>query len=456
MVLLDKHRRVRYRGALDDQYGVSGRKPAPTKQHLRDALEAVLASRAVAVEQTDAPGCPITFEARVAKPTEVSWSAGAGAILHARCAGCHRPGEAAPFPLLSYADAAGRLAVIREVIEQGRMPPFTAEGPHGMFQNERRLSAQERERVLSWLDGGAPEGDPAAAPVPPVPLTQEGWEIGVPDAVLAFDKAQPVPAEGVVPYRFIEVPTDFPEDRWVTASEVKPGAPGVVHHVLVQVVPAGAKARRGAFEPHLGFFAAMVPGGRSLIYPEGMAKKLPKGARLYFQMHYTPNGVATEDRTQIGLRFAKTLPEHEVQTVGVFPFLLEIPPGASDHVVTAMVPIPWDVKVLAYMPHMHLRGKAFRYEVIDLRRKDEAPELLLNVPHFDFNWQTPFRLAEPRPVKGGLGRMLRVLGTFDNSYGNPYNPDPTATVRWGDQTWDEMLIGYLDFIRVDAKAPKPQ
>lgn len=456
VVLLDKHRRVRYRGALDDQYGVTGRKPAPTREHLREALEAVLAARAVAVESTDAPGCPITFEAPAKAPTDVTWSAGAGAIVHARCAGCHRPGEATPFPLLAYGDAAGRLAVIREVIEQGRMPPFTAEGPHGMFSNERRLSTDERARLLSWLDGGAPEGDPAAAPTPPVPLTAEGWEIGAPDAVLSFPSAQPVPAEGVVPYRFIEVPTDFPEDRWVVASEVRPGAPAVVHHALVQVVPAGARARRGAFEPHLGFFAAMVPGGRALVYPPGMAKRLPKGARLYFQMHYTPNGVATEDRTQIGLRFAKTLPEHEVQTVGVFPFRLEIPPGASDHVETAMVPVPWDVKVLSYMPHMHLRGKAVRYEVLDLRRPEQAPEVLLSVPRYDFNWQTPFRLAEPRFVAGGMGRMLRVVGTFDNSSANPYNPDPEATVRWGDQTWDEMLIGYLDYIRVDAKAPKPQ
>lgn len=452
VVLLDKNRRVRYRGALDDQYGVTGRKPAPLRHYLKDALEAVLAARAVAVPVTDAPGCPITFEVKATRPPEVTWSGGAAAVLHRRCAACHREGEAGPFPLLTFADAAGRTAVLREVIEQGRMPPWTADGPEGMFLNDRRLTAEERATVLAWLDGGAPEGDPAATPPPPPPATVDGWEIGTPDAVLAFAKPEPVPAEGVVPYRFVEVPTDFPEDRWVTASEIKPGAPQVVHHILVQVVPAGRKARRGAFEPHLGFFAAMVPGGRSVVYPEGMAKKLPKGSRLYFQLHYTPNGVATEDLTRIGLRFGKEPPRHEVQTVGVFPIHLVIPPGAPDHEVSAALPIPWDARILAYMPHMHLRGKSVRYETYDLRDKEQPPEVLLRVPRYDFNWQTPFRLAEPRFVKGGWGRMLRVVATFDNSAGNPYNPDPGATVTWGDQTWDEMLIGYLDYVRADGAA----
>lgn len=456
VVVLDKHHRVRYVGALDDQYGVAGRKPEPTRHWAREALAHVLASEAVAVPRTDAPGCPITFAAPPAKPSsEVTWSGRAGAIVHQRCAGCHRPDEAAPFPLLSYADAAGRTAVMRAVVEEGRMPPWTAAGPRGEFANDRRLDPAEKQALLDWIDGGAAEGDPAAAPLPPAPLTTDGWEIGAPDAILAFPKPQHVPAEGVVPYRYVEVPTDFPEDRWVTASEVRPGAPQVVHHILVQVVPKGAKARRGSFEPLQGFFAAMVPGGRSLRYPAGMGKKLPQGCRLYFQVHYTPNGVAVDDVTRIGLTFAKERPKEEVETIGVFPVNLRIPPGASRHPVSAMFPIPWDAKILSYMPHMHVRGVAFRYETLDLRDKSQPPDVLLDVPHYDFNWQTPYVLTQPRPVKGGWGRMLRVIGTFDNSYGNPYNPDPTATVTWGDQTWDEMLIGYLDFVRLPKPAGPP-
>jgi peroxiredoxin len=448
VVLLDRHRRVRYRGALDDQYGVTGRKAAATREHLVLALEEVLAAKPVSVEETPAPGCPITFAAPAASTTRFTWSGEIARIVHQRCAGCHREGEAGPFALLTHEDVAGRRAVLREVIEQERMPPWTAEGPIGMYQDDRRLTPEEKRTLLEWLDGGAPEGDPDQAPPPPAPRTVDGWEIGVPDLVLELPKAVPVPAEGVVPYRFVEVPTNLAEDRWVVASEVRPGAPQVVHHVLVQVVPEGARARRGAFEPHLGFFAAMVPGGRSVVYPPGMAKRLPKGSRLYFQMHYTPNGVATEDLTRIGLRFAPAPPEHEVRTVGVFPFGLDIPPGASAHEASAMVPVLFDAKVLAFMPHMHLRGKSVRYEVVDLVDKTKAPELLFEVKRYDFNWQTPYRLKEPRLVRGALGVMLKVTGVFDNSYANPYNPDPEAHVRWGDQTWDEMLIGYLDYIQV--------
>ncbi|MFM8980747.1 MAG: redoxin domain-containing protein [Planctomycetia bacterium] len=456
VVLLDRNRRIRYRGALDDQYGVTGRKPAPTRAHLALALEEVLAHQPVSLADTTAPGCPISFAAPAAQPTARTWAGEAAAIVHRRCAGCHRPGEAGPFPLLAYEDVAGRTAVLREVIEQGRMPPWTAEGPQGMFADDRRLSPQERTVLLEWLGGGAPEGDPAAAPSAPEPVTQDGWEIGTPDLVLEFSQAQEVPAEGVVPYRFVEVPTHLDEDRWVVASEVRPGAPQVVHHVLVQVVPEAARARRSAFEPHLGFFAAMVPGGRATRYPEGMAKKLPKGSRLYFQMHYTPNGIAQQDRTRIGLRFAKEPPREEVRTIGVFPFGLDIPPGAPAHQASALVPVPFDAKVLAYMPHMHLRGKAVRYEVIDLRAPQAAPELLFEIKRYDFNWQTPYRLAEPRLVRGGAGIMLKVTGTFDNSYGNPYNPDPEQRVRWGDQTWDEMLIGYLDYVQAGPGTARQQ
>lgn len=447
VVLLDRNRRIRYRGALDDQYGVTGRRPAPTREHLRLALEEVLGSQAVSLAETTAPGCPISFAAPAVQASARTWSGEAAAIVHRRCAGCHRPGEAGPFSLLAYEDVAGRTAVLREVIEQGRMPPWTAEGPPGMFQDDRRLTAGEREALLEWLGGGAPEGDPAKAPAPPQPVTVDGWEIGQPDLVLEFDTPQEVPAEGVVPYRFVEVTTNLAEDRWVVASEVRPGAPQVVHHVLVQVVPEKARARQGVFEPHLGFFAAMVPGGRATRYPEGMAKKLPKGSRLFFQMHYTPNGIAQQDRTRIGLRFAKEPPREEVRTIGVFPFGLNIPPGEPAHQATAMVPVPFDAKVLAFMPHMHLRGKAVRYEVVDLRAPQATPELLFEIKRYDFNWQTPYRLAQPRLVRGGPGMMLKVTGTFDNSYGNPYNPDPEQRVRWGDQTWDEMLIGYLDYVQ---------
>jgi peroxiredoxin len=443
VVVLDANRRVRYRGAFDDQYGVSGRKPAAGKEWVREAIEAVLEARAVGTPSTEAPGCPITFARPAAARAKVTWSGQAAAIVHRRCATCHREGEGGPFELLRYADVESRTAVMKEVVTEGRMPPWTADAPPGTFSNDRRLTAEEKTTLLAWIDEGAPEGDPRKAPEPPPLARVDGWEIGKPDAILGFAKPEAVPAEGVVSYRFVEVKTDFPEDRWVEASEVRPGDPDVVHHVLVAVAPEGQKRVRGLFDPLQGFFAAMVPGGRAQVYPPGMAKRLPKGSRLVFQMHYTPNGVETTDLTRIGLRFAKGEPEHEVLTAGAYNPRLRIPPGAADYVATAALPVPFDVKVLAYMPHAHVRATSFRYELV---RLGSEPTTILSVPKYDFNWQTPLRLAEPLLVKQGA--FLKVTATYDNSEANPYNPDPTVEVRWGDQTWDEMLIGYVDYVRL--------
>lgn len=447
VVVLDPNWRVRYRGAVDDQYDPRGRRDQPEHPWLKDALEAVLASKAVQVEATEAPGCPITFPTRKAPPDPgaPTWSGGAAAIVHARCATCHQPGTAAPFSLRTAADVAPRVAVLKAVVTDGRMPPWHATAPSGVtFSNDRRLSPTERRTLLAWLDAGAPEGDPAKAPSPPPVLPADAWEIGVPDAVFPFPRPEAVPAEGVVPYRFVEVKTDFPEDRWVAAVEVQPGAPDVVHHVLVAVEPEGLR-KRGAkmalFTPTSGFFAAMVPGGKAQVYPPGMAKRLPKGATLLFQMHYTPSGIAREDTTRIGFRFAAGEPEREVKTAGAFNPAFSIPPGAAAWEVKSLVPVPFHARILSYMPHMHLRGKTFRYAIM---RPGQPDETILDVPAFDFNWQTPYRLATPQKVP--KGSFLKCVATFDNSEANPYNPDPKATVHWGDQTWDEMMIGYVDYV----------
>lgn len=448
VAVLDANRRVRYVGAVDDQYGVTGRKEKPSATYLVDAVAAVLGKRAVAVPQTEAPGCPLTFapaDAAGATPaTAPTWAGDVAAIVHRRCVACHAPHQGAPFALRTYDDVKGRTATMRAAVADGRMPPWHASGPKGMWANDRRLDVEEQSALLAWIDAGAPSGDLAKAPAaPPVPAA-DAWDIGTPDTVVAFPAAQSVPAEGVVPYRYVEVKTSFPEDRWVQAIEVQPGAPDVVHHVLVAAVPAGQRVRRGsAFAPHLGFFAAMVPGARGIRYPDGMAKRLPAGATLLFQMHYTPNGVAQEDRTRLGMVFQAEAPEREVFTAGAFSPALRIPPGEANYRAEGSLPVPWDVRVLAFMPHMHVRGTSFRYA---WRPVAGGPETVLcDVPRYDFNWQTPYRLATP--VRIPKSSLLHCTATFDNSAGNPYNPDPTATVTWGDQTWDEMMIGYVDYVR---------
>jgi peroxiredoxin len=452
VVVLDANRRVRYRGAVDDQYGIGGRKTEPTASWLRDAIDAVLENRAVAVSKTDAPGCAITFAAKVPAPADAApdrtWSGGVGALVEARCAKCHRPAGGAPFSLRSYDDVKSRTAVIRDVVSTGRMPPFHADVPRGVVVDDPRLSDVEKARLLAWVDAGAPVGDATKVAAPAdsaAEASADAWELGKPDAVYAFPTAQPIPADGVVPYRFVTIPTDQSEDKWVTSVEVQPGDPAVVHHVLVALQLPGQNRKKSAlFDPTAGFFAAMVPGGRSLTFPEGMAKRLPKGASLVFQMHYTPYGVATEDRTRIGMRFAPAgwTPTREVFTAGVFNPRLKLPPGAKDVEVVAQLPVLFDGRILAYMPHMHLRGTSFRYEIV---RPGKPPEPIFSVPRYDFNWQRPYRLVTPQVVPKGT--FLRGVATYDNSADNPYNPDPAAEVTWGDQTWDEMMIGYVDYVR---------
>lgn len=448
-VLLDENWRVRYVGAVDDQYGVGGRKPSPSRLWLADAVAAVLGRRAVEVERTDAPGCPLTFaplgRGAGGETTDAPTFAGeVAAILHRRCVQCHAPKQGAPFSLRTYADVKARTATMRAAVAEDRMPPWHAEGPPGHWLDDRRLLAEEKRVLLTWFDAGAPAGDLGKAPAPPPVPPEDAWHIGTPDAVFAFPAPQAVPAEGVVSYRYVEVPTAFPEDRWVQAVEVRPGAPDVVHHVLVALVPQGERPRRSmAFAPHRGFFAAMVPGARGLRYPEGMAKRLPAGATLLFQMHYTPNGVAQDDLTRLGLTFAPRPPEREVFTAGAFAPNLRIPPGEANYRAEGALPVPYDVRLLAFMPHMHVRGTSFRYAWRPLLGGDET--VLCDVPKYDFNWQTPYRLAVPARVP--RGSILRCYATFDNSAANPYNPDPSAWVGWGDQTWDEMMIGYVDYVK---------
>ena len=244
-----------------------------------------------------------------------------------------------------------------------------------------------------------------------------------------------------MPYRYITVETDLTEDRWVQAIEIRPGKPEVVHHIIVSLRGGGVRP----VSERAGYWGIYVPGNGTLVYPNGFAKLLPKGAKLRFQVHYTPNGKAVDDLTRIGVTYAKQPPRHEVKVAGIANGRIKIPPHADNHREVASLKLPYDVQVLGFLPHMHLRGKAARYEVLT---GDEA-ETLLDIPRYDFNWQLLYQLAEPRTLK--KGQTIRFTGWFDNSDKNPANPDPTRTVRWGQQTEDEMHLGYVEYIVPGAK-----
>ena len=395
-------------------------------------------------------------------PKEATFHKHVEPVLQARCQTCHRPGEAAPMSLLTYKDARPWAKAIKEAVLVRKMPPWFADPKHGQFANDSRLSQDEIDTLTAWVDGGAKEGDLKDAPKP---LTfTEGWAMGQPDAVVEMPNAVEVPASGTVDYTYIVVPTGFTEDKWIETAEVRPGAKSVVHHIVMLVRPPGVKylpdakpgipylppKQEGKHQEDTGkgqfqftgaveMIGVYVPGGLPYKVGPGQARFIPKGSDLVFQMHYTTNGKAAGDRSRIGFIFAKEPPKERVVNTFVANLNLHIPPGVADHAVTARVTLYEDTKLLSLFPHMHVRGKGFEYKATYPTGETET---LLTVPRYDFNWQLTYYLKEPKVLPKGT--VLECVATFDNSPNNPFNPDPKSDVYWGEQTWEEMLAGFMD------------
>ena len=435
-----------YRGAINDQYGLGYALPAPRRSFLAEAIDATLAGNAPGVVATTAPGCVLDFKATAAKDaaaapaTPVTYHNRISRLMQRRCQECHRPGESAPFPLATFGDAKDHAAMIRKVVRRGSMPPWFADPKVGHFANDLSLPERDKADLLAWVEAGAPEGDPKDAPLPRTFV--QGWQIGKPDAV--FEAARPVsvPAKGPIPYQHAVIRTELKEDKWVKAVEIRVAQPQVVHHLLAFVIypPEDPRSRQ---QPDFkggvaGYFAGLVPNQGAMVYPAGTAKLLPKGATLVFQIHYTPDGTAVQDRPKIGFVFADEPPKHEVLTLAAANTRFRIPPGADHHEVAAAYRFKGATRLLSFNPHSHLRGKAFRYE---LEYPDGRKQTVLDVPRYDYNWQLEYHLRDPIDVPPGA--VLRVTAWYDNSDKNPGNPDPTKWVRFGEQTSDEMMIGYF-------------
>lgn len=448
--VLDAQRVIRYQGRIDDQFGIGFQRPRPTQNDLRDAVEAVVAGKPVAVAVTEVAGCLLSRAKQARSDATITYSGHVAAIVQKHCQECHRPGQIGPMPLTTYDEVAGWAENIRWVVDSGRMPPWHA-APHvGTFANDRRLSRAEKQTLLDWIEQGCAEGD--RTKTPPNPTYPEGWRIGKPDLILTMEKPYEVPAQaprGGVPYLYSIVMRDFPEDRWVQAAEARPGNRAVVHHIICYVRPPGPRARMRPDGIGDGFLVAYAPGDLPVAYPPGFAKKIPKGSTLFFQMHYTPNGTAQADQSSVGLIFAKEPPRHEVRTRSVAQPRFLIPAGAENHRVDAANTFTRDAVLLSMNPHMHLRGKAFEYRAVF---PDGRKETLLSVPKYDFNWQTNYIPAAP--IRLPAGTRLECTAHFDNSSKNPNNPDPTQPVRWGDQTWEEMMIGFIDYYYADDDKAK--
>lgn len=436
--LLDQNREIRYRGRIDDQYLVGLSREAEQRRDLAIAIEEVLEGEDVTVPKTKAIGCHIGRISRVEPQGDVTYSNQIARIFNQHCVECHRAGEVAPFVLTSYEDILGWEETILEVIAENRMPPWFANPEHGKFANDCRLSDQEKTLLETWVRNGMPEGDPAELPEPPEFV--KGWRIPEPDQVIAMGDAEfTVPAQGVVDYQYFTVDPGWTEDKFVCATEARPDNIPVVHHIAVYVLPPGSdeKNAQGRY-----MLVGYVPGSLPQILDEGVAIPILAGSKLLFEMHYTPNGREQLDCSYIGLKFMKKQDVKKILGGGLaINTTFEIPPGADHHTVTAEYQLPRDQLLLQLTPHMHLRGKAFRFEAF---YPNGSQEILLDVPRYDFNWQLNYNLAKPKLLPKGT--RIFCTAAYDNSKNNLVNPDPTVTVRWGDQSWNEMMIGYMSFI----------
>jgi len=437
--LLDENRAVRYQGRIDDQYQIGVIREAPLREDLKRALDELRQGQPVSVPRTDPIGCLI---GRIKTPdpsSPVTYSKQIAPIFQEHCIHCHRDGEIAPFTLTSYDDVAGWGPMIAEVVNNRRMPPWHADPHFGSFLNDPSLTDMERTLISEWVAHGCPEGDPAELPHPR--QFTGGWQLPhEPDMIIAMrDKPFEIPAragpEGVR-YQHFWVPSGIHEDRWLQGLEIRPGNRAVVHHVIVYAAREKENTRGQSF------LVAYVPGLRLNTLPPGAAKKLPADSWLHFEVHYTPNGVPQQDMTVLGLNFVDAAQvTHEVRTTVVGNQDFVIQPQLAGQKFTARSKKSPPVDLISMSPHMHLRGESFEFEA---EYPDGTREILLKVPQYDFNWQTQYRLKAPKQIPAGT--IIHCTATFDNSPRNLANPDPTATVRWGDQSWDEMLLGYMDIM----------
>ena len=368
-------------------------------------------------------------------------------ILFQRCVECHRPGEAAPMSLTSYQEARPWAKAIKQAVLTHAMPPWLADPHYGEFGNARRLTDSEIRTLTAWADNGAPQGDPKQTPA--VPHFETGWNIGKPDVVIDIGRDFDIPAQGTVAYQYFTVPDKFTEDKWVEAAEIRPGQRSLIHHILVFIQEPVRDQEQQRSSGGLGnLLVGYAPGEQPARFDPGTARLVKAGSKLTFQVHYTPNGKPATDRSYIGLKFAKEPPKFRAITASATNRQFLIPAGDPNYEVKSTWTARQDITLLGIMPHMHVRGKDFKYTIV---YPDGREEVLLNVPRYDFNWQLQYELKSPLTLPKGT--RIDCVAHYDNSPNNKYNPDPTQDVKWGDQTWQEMMMGFFTYSIPVAPAP---
>ncbi len=439
-----KNSTILYRGAVDDQLTEGAKKPKAQHHYLADALTEALDGKPVTTPKTPVHGCLISYEREFSdEPT--SYAKQVAPILLDKCVDCHRPGRIGPFSLDSYKTVRGWSAMIQETVLDRRMPPWHADPHYGKFANDRSLTGPEARTLLRWIEQGCPrgEGDDPLAVARPEPAK---WTLGDPDFVVSLPGEQEIPATGTLDYRYLNPEFVMPRDASLRAAVVRPGNPQVVHHIIVRVkYPPGY--RHAPEEAYL--FTTWAPGIPQAACPSGTEMFLPKGARFNFEVHYTTNGTPQTDLSEMGLYLADEPAPMRLEVRACETRDLQIPPGERDAKHTCFYCFKREAMIFEFGPHMHLRGSWFKFEAL---YPNGNRETLLSVPRYDFNWQSGYRLAEPKRVPAGT--WIMCIGGFDNSGRNPHNPDPTKRVNWGLQTWDEMFMGFLTVADVPREPTK--
>jgi len=453
--LLDKDRTVQYWGRIDDQYGfqeagVAFQRSEPKARDLANALTEVLAGKPVTAAVVASQGCRIGRLRTPDATAEVTYSKHIAKIFNDNCVFCHRSGQIGPFSLTSYDEAVGWAEMIREVVDDRRMPPWHADPKVGHFANDARLSDADVALIDKWVAAGAPEGNPADLPKPK--QYADGWLIPEPDTVVYMpEEGYEVPATGTVEYQRFVVDPGFTEDKWVKAMQCIPGNPSVVHHIIVYLVPPGVSPSGQAGRLRTNWLGAFAPGLRPQVLEDTKARYIQAGSKLLFEMHYTPNGKVQKDRSYVGFKWADPkLVKQEVAVQNAGNFTFKIPAGDSNYEVESEFVFRQNATLLTVSPHMHVRGKDFRYDLI---YPDGKRETILWVPKYDFGWQTTYELTEPKKLPKGT--KMYCVAHFDNSADNYANPDPSKEVSWGEQTWEEMMFGWFEMSLTDQDLTQP-
>ncbi len=451
VVVIDASNRLRYRGRIDNNYRLGGTSPGAVKSELRDAIVSLLAGQEIAVTETPVDGCLITKSAAVKPSGALTYTDDIAPLLKKHCQGCHRPGTAAPFSLLHFDDVASNAKMIAEVIQEQRMPPWYASADHGQFTNARTMPAAERQKLVDWVRSGAPRGDgpdqsPAEEPVAKTgdedsdPWAGLVWQMGEPDLILEVPFTYDVPADGYVDYKYAMLPQVFLHDTWLQAVEIQPSNPRVVHHANLGHMSIGTT---GAYSE---LITGYVPGVGPMLLEHGEAAKIPAGSALAMQIHIVTTGKPEKVRLRVGFRYPRDKVKKELHHFELKNVDFAIPPYAGHYPVSRDETLVDDITLVGFFAHMHVRGKDMTFRAFP---PQGDPVTLLLIPNYSFDWQLPYHLP-PGQVRFPAGTRLECLAHFDNSTFNPYNPDPSATVRDGQQTFQEMMYGFV-FYTKDAE-----